>query len=435
MTPAARYERILERLGAPVLRESSGTRRSELEVQAQLAAGEFGVSWQGEEGETVEVGHFGSWNREPGPDFCRAKVRINGIEQTGAIEIDPDVRDWEHHGHARNPAYNEVILHLFLRRGPQRFFTRTLENRAVVQVCLAQAAAIRRRAPQAPVSGLDAEPAAALIRAAAEFRLRQKADRFRRSSLLNGPDDALFQSIAVGLGYKNNKIPFLLVAQRAGLRRAAGRGGEALLFGLAGFLRADDFASADPEARAYLRRLWEEWWAVRDSEVRLVLGEDAWKMAALRPANHPHRRMGALAAVASSFRRIAQTASPDAFLRILGALEHPFWNSHTTLRCDRLPRPAALIGAERARDLLINAFLPTLPFETAWAHLEKLPGPNPSAKVTKACAWVCTGAPAPFLRSALHQQGLLQLHDDFFPRAPGEIWNEFATGTANPDPS
>lgn len=434
MNPADRYRALRETLTAPCAREGAPpqAKLSELALQAQIYGGEFGLSWRGEDGETVEVVHFGAWNREPGPDFCGAKVRINGLEKTGAIEIDPDVRDWENHGHAQNENYNSVVLHLFQRRGPRRFFTRTRDHRAVTQVCLAQASATRPARPAPSASLLDEPSARTLIEAAAEFRFQRKAERFQRSRLLCGADEALFQAVATGLGYKNNKIPFLLVAQRAGLPRAAARDGEALLFGLAGFLKAEDFTRGDEEARGYLRTLWEDWWAIRDGEARLVLADDAWKMAALRPANHPHRRLGALATVARSFRRLAQSPTPADFVKILGSLEHAYWNLHYSLACDRLPRPAALIGEDRARDLVINAFLPSLPREKGWGLLQNLPGPSPSTRVAKALAWICSGEPKHFLTSALHQQGLLQLHEDFFPRGAEEIWEQWAHRPLDP---
>jgi hypothetical protein len=433
MNPADRYRRVLEKLAVPSLRETAprGAGLSELALQARIYAGEFGLCWRGEDGETVEVVHFGAWNREPGPDFCGAKVIVDGVEKTGEIEVDPDVRDWENHGHARNENYNTVVLHLFFRRGPRRFFTRTAENRVVVQVCLDTPGGVMR-APAAPDSPLEEDAARQLIEAAAQFRFRRKAERFQRSQLLCGREEALFQAIATGLGYKNNKIPFLLVAQRAGLGRAAAREGEALLFGLAGFLRAEDFASGDDEARNYLRDLWENWWAIRDGEARLVLDEAAWKFSAVRPANHPHRRMGALAAVSRSFRRIARSSDPADFVRVLTSLEHSFWSVHYNLACERLPRPAALIGIDRARELVINALLPSFAVERAWEILKDLEGPSPSSRVRKALAWICGCEPPHFLRRAMPQQGLLQMYEDFFPRGAGEIWAEYSRGPALP---
>src|SRR6202007_1147085 len=88
---------------------------------------------------------------------------------------------------------------------------------------------------------------------------------------------------------------------RSGLTRARADDGEALLFGLSGFLQAGDFDEGDCAARSYLIRLWEQWCARGDGERRFILPDNAWTFPAIRPANHPHRRMGALATVARSF--------------------------------------------------------------------------------------------------------------------------------------
>jgi Protein of unknown function (DUF2851). len=58
---------------------------------------------------------FGVWNREAGPDFRDAAIRINGGEPIhGCIEIDLLDRSWESHGHATNPAFEATALHVFV---------------------------------------------------------------------------------------------------------------------------------------------------------------------------------------------------------------------------------------------------------------------------------------------------------------------------------
>lgn len=392
----------------------------ELEFQGGIYGGAFGVEWRGEDGEKVVVRHFGNWNREPGPDFCGACVEINGEVLTGDIEVDPEVRDWEGHGHAVNKDFGQVILHIFLRRGSKRFFTRTWEGRAVTQVCLDPGQPVKRTAEKGET--LPAEKTRELVEAAGGFRLRQKIEAFRRAEKLSGRDQAVFQGLATGLGYKNNKVPFLLVAQRCGVERAAQ---EHLLFGLAGFLRAKDFDEGDDDVKDYLAPLWDEWWAVRDRETRLVLPAEAWKFAALRPANHPHRRMGALAQVAKSFRRVMEAVENKnikQFREALTAVDHPYWRRHASLARDPLPRATALIGEDRALDLVINVLLPSMPEEDALKRMAELAGPTPSQKILKAAEWLGEGPKSPLLKSALHQQGLLQLHADFFPQSPQKIW-------------
>jgi acyl-CoA synthetase (AMP-forming)/AMP-acid ligase II len=90
--PEYLYDRLRSDLASHRLSESPPSGISELELQARVFSGEFGISWRGEDGEKVEVVHFGTWNREPGPDFCSARVVIDGVKLTGDIEIDQDVK-------------------------------------------------------------------------------------------------------------------------------------------------------------------------------------------------------------------------------------------------------------------------------------------------------------------------------------------------------
>jgi hypothetical protein len=226
----------------------------------------------------------------------------------------------------------------------------------------------------------------------------------------------MFHAIASGLGYKNNAIPFLLAAQRAGLRRAGGVSGEALLFGLAGFLEPRSFDDADDVTRRYLKPLWDEWWTIRDAMTRIVLGPKMWKLSGIRPSNHPHRRLGALAAVATNFgvlRKASLEGGAKGFRSFMENVDHPYWRRHWNLRAAELSKPVALIGGDRITDLLINAFLPSQPLDIARAGLEGLRGPNPSGRLLRASNWLVGRVEPKLMRTAKDQQGLLQLYTDF----------------------
>jgi hypothetical protein len=233
----------------------------------------------------------------------------------------------------------------------------------------------------------------------------------------------MFHAIAAGLGYKNNAIPFLLAAQRAGLRRAGGVSGEALLFGLAGFLEPRSFDDADEVTRRYLKPLWDEWWTIRDAMSRIVLDRKMWKLSGIRPSNHPHRRLGALAAVATGFetlRKSMRNSGAKGFRACLENLDHPYWRRHWNLRAAELSKPVALIGGDRVTDLLINAFLPSQPLDIARAELERLRGPYPSGRLLRASDWLVGSVSPKLMRTAKDQQGLLQLYADFSAVSPLE---------------
>src|SRR5438132_6716518 len=108
---------------------------SELELQARWFAGDFGKHFVTPSANKIDIIQFGTWNREAGPDFRDAAIRVNGSEPLrGCIEIDLVDRNWETHGHATNPAFEETVLHVFIDKSAREFFTHTKSNRNVHQI-------------------------------------------------------------------------------------------------------------------------------------------------------------------------------------------------------------------------------------------------------------------------------------------------------------
>jgi hypothetical protein len=63
-------------------------------------------------GERVEVLQTGHYNRDAGPDFLEALVRIDGTRWVGSVEMHMRSSEWKQHGHDGDPAYANVILHV-----------------------------------------------------------------------------------------------------------------------------------------------------------------------------------------------------------------------------------------------------------------------------------------------------------------------------------
>src|ERR1700758_3097415 len=131
------YQQACTRV-TPLLGEPAGNlaeKLAELEWQAMWYSGAFGTTFRTVSGSLVEIIQFGFWNREPGPDFVHASLRVDGERLLeGDIELDIHVADWDRHGHSQNPAFDRVVLHLFLRKSTARHFTRTTQNREVIQI-------------------------------------------------------------------------------------------------------------------------------------------------------------------------------------------------------------------------------------------------------------------------------------------------------------
>lgn len=60
----------------------------------------------------IEILDFGKWNKDSGPDFLMAKIKINNIILAGNIELHVKSSDWIFHQHSKDPNYDNIILHV-----------------------------------------------------------------------------------------------------------------------------------------------------------------------------------------------------------------------------------------------------------------------------------------------------------------------------------
>jgi hypothetical protein len=409
----------------------------ELELQALWFSGAFGRTFRTTTGKTARIVQFGEWNRGAGPDFIQAAVEIDGELRTGPLELDPSAADWEAHGHAVNPAFSDVVLHVIFQSDARRLFTRTADHGEVPQVVIPEnllADALNRPPREvaiahpgrcvAPLKGMPVGATERLLGEAARHRAAGKAARWLRVADAHGRDAALYQATAETLGYRSNALAMRLLAQRAplALLKAEGEAAEAILFGTAGFLSADQHELAPDDTRDYLRTLWDDWWRNRS---RFEIATDRripWKTHGQRPANHPHRRTGALSALVSrwpEYRRLA-LARPFAtkpLIDFLQTLEHPFWSYRHTLTSSPSVRKIALFGRAQALELVANHLAPLAMHEDgmSWHDYHRLRNSAPNEKVRRCSLRLfgSTKAAQPWLRRLAHHQALIQIYQDF----------------------
>ncbi len=413
---------------------------TEMELQSLWFSGAFGCEFTSTDGKAVRIADFGVWNSGAGPDFNHCAIVIDGQTLRGDIELDPDARDWERHTHGANENFNRVVLHLFLHAPADRFFTRTSEHIEVPQILLRgdmlpegikpkrHLAPARLGRCATPLREMEAVRVQSIIESAAQHRLDLKSKRLHRSVDAHGREQAIYQALAQTLGYRNNQQPFAILAQRLPLQKirqldAAQR--EAWLFGVSGFLESVRSDDTEPETRSYLRQLWSEWWKLRNSCARWLDERQLprWKLNAIRPGNHPQRRLGALAAMLRIWPQIvaplvdATRWSQAAWRESLLALTHDFWAIHYTLLAEAAKKPVALIGETRVQEMLANVAYPLLVPERTrlWAEYLELPALLDNQKVRRAVLRLFGDDPrgSDFTKKLHHQQGLLQIYEDF----------------------
>lgn len=335
------------------------------------------------DGLPLRVVHPGIWNVEPGPDFRDATVQIGGELRRGAVEIHLHPEDWRRHGHDRDPAYRQVVLHVVWDNRhayssyPDGVPLLVLESQLarplpdLLEQLDPSAYPYARKVPPgnlaALLGALHDRQVIDLLQAYGLARLLRKAQELGAEIERLGLEEAVYRRLLDAMGYKHNRRACLQVAAAVPLRDLEGGTRDdalALLFGAAGLLPDPSQDAILPEHRARVARFWRLWWPRRRGFEPI-----AWERAGLRPANTPERRLLAAALLLARHRwqlgqRLLDIGAADLGplaaikeLRAAFALDDGDWRGFYSF-AKTLGRPAALLGASRIDDLLVNLALP-----------------------------------------------------------------------------
>ena len=275
-------------------------------------------------GEDVEIVSPGTHNKDSGPDFTGAKIRIGEVLWAGNVEIHVKASDWLLHGHQNDKSYDNVILHA-VAVNDVKITRPNAEPIPVITISYPKCIEQKYRELTDSSFGIPCKsylPNIAdikikhwLTRMAAE-RLEHKAkyiDELLKQT--RGDFDKVFRRLLFRyFGFKANSIPFELLAQN--IPTAARKyydsplAAEALLFGQAGFL-------GDELDDDYYNRLKMEYLFLKTKHGLTPMDKNLWKFARLRPYNFPTLRIAQLSALLHKYDNLFDTV-----LRAADAREH-----------------------------------------------------------------------------------------------------------------
>ncbi len=397
---------------------------NELELQLLWFSGELGNVFETRAGDRLEVLDFGYWNKSAGPDFLGTKFKVRDVVVHGDVEIDLNPSSWESHGHAINPAFNQVKLHVSAKRSEKTVFFRTESHQEVPYAIelnfesgVFQSLIPR---PQAQGSFLKISDAdiEVLLKEACAQRLLSKSKRWWLKAKSLPLKALLLEAFADVLGYSKNQIPMKWLLHRVlnSRRHAEALSMEESVFlGAAGLLSPDIHKNAPEDTKSYLENLWEEWWSFRhfyEIEESLTI---QWCKHGMRPSNHYHRRVATLGLMMSKISTLMKAFNeedPKPLIGELEALSHPFWDLHYSLQSKKVSGRQRLWGGSRIQAFLVNYWLPyhqNSKKAEAWFGKQKL---HFSTHKIQAKINTIFGREVE-LKYAWQEQGALQLIHDF----------------------
>ena len=384
-------------------------------------------------GEPVMVIHPGEHNRNGGPDFINARVQIGRTLWAGNVEIHLRASDWFRHMHHKDPAYQNVILHVVdtcdkevVGAGNQPI--PVLEIRRNYPTALtARYKALQSAKQWVPCQNLmeDVDPSIFRLWAPALVveRLVTRTIRIRMwlNYTKNRWDELGYQVIASAMGSKINTQPFELLARSIPLKILLRHRDqvpvlEGLLFGQAGLL--------DPSfSGKYPKELLRTYNFYKDKYSLKPLEKGTWKFLRLRPVSFPTIRISQFAEILhqnwSFHESLQENLHVSDWKRIYRVKASRYWDSHYTFGRESASR-VKWLGTNTIHLLLINGIVPLLFLygtekgltrysERALSLLEEIPG----EKNSLVTSWSLLGMPAD---NALFTQALKQLKSAYCDR-------------------
>ncbi len=304
------------------------------------------------DGKPVEVIDPGLHNHNSGPDFFNAKVKINHTLWVGNVEIHDKSSDWFLHGHDKDQAYDNVVLHV---TGKPDVEVMNTAGQYIPQMVLEMPSTIREnyeellRTDQYPpcyqiIPDLTTLNIHAWMAALQTERLEQKTEAIiRRVKRMNGSwENAYFLTLARNYGFGINgdtfeewatHIPFSAIAHHRDKLFQI----EAVFMGQAGLLDINAIPERyQQEAlnEGYYAKLRNEYLYLAHKFSLCPMDYKRWKFLRLRPQNFPHIRLSQLANLyydrKTGLSQLVECKDLFSLQSLLSTKVTPYWETHYT---------------------------------------------------------------------------------------------------------
>jgi hypothetical protein len=328
------------------------------------------------DGNQIEVIHPGEYNRDSGPDFFNARIRISGTEWAGNVEIHTKASHFDTHGHNSDHAFDNVILHIVAESDKR---VRNARGEEVLTAVLEFDDSIFEKyinlvnnpcaiACHGEIEKIDRFFIRHWLNSLAVERLQEKSESILKifSETGNDWEETFYRILSRYFGFRVNAEPFEMLATVLPFRIIRKHSDnrfqiEALLFGTSGMLDEGLFRNAINDD--YYKNLIREYnIMVAKYSLRPIHGW-LWKFSKLRPVNFPTIRLSQLAAMLSVtgglFSKVVESKDIKALRNVFEVSASEYWDNHYVFgkESSKLTKSAGTIASDI---LLINAVIPVV---------------------------------------------------------------------------
>ncbi|HEY9115898.1 MAG TPA: DUF2851 family protein [Bacteroidales bacterium] len=325
------------------------------------------------EGENVLVLNKGQRNKDSGPDFFNAKIKIGETTWAGNIEMHVKSSDWQKHNHQNDPVYDNIILHVVFKN--DKIITR--KNGETIPV-IELDNFFDKKIIDRYLSFIDSGkwiPCENLVGQVGHFekmmwfdslmteRLEQKTIKIIAEIEKTNHDlqEAFYHKLAENFGFKTNSFAFEKLAASLPLKILAKHASnqfqiEALLFGQAGMLGQvvqDDYPLS----------LQKEYTFLAEKYKLQPIDKKLWKLMRLRPANFPTIRISQFAYIvfqlSGNFNKILEAKKLTDVISLFQSNTNSYWDNHFQFDKKVAVRKKTL-GASSINLVMINTVIPFL---------------------------------------------------------------------------
>ena len=333
------------------------------------------------DGQRVEIVDPGLHNRNAGPDFFNAKIRIGSTMWVGNVEIHDKSSDWYQHGHDKDSRYDNVVLHVAAELDTEVMksngeYVPQLQL-SVPDDVLTHYDELQKTDEYPPCYKVIPHLSALIIHswmaALQTERLEQKTEAIRkRAELCNGSwEDAYFVTLARNYGFGINGEVFEQWAYNIPLNAVAHHRDdlfqiEAIFMGQAGLLELDsipEYYQKDALNDGYFAKLRNEYQYLAHKFSMKPIDFKLWRFLRLRPQNFPHIRISQLANLyyqqKAGLSQLIECETLDELKQVLKSQVTPYWETHYTFGSTS-PKNEKHLSYGSINLLMINTAIPML---------------------------------------------------------------------------